>query len=275
LSGRPRRKIIVFVSWLSSRPLWVLFVVVVTGLAAVVVGTRALGRRWLRGQEEDAAAVAGSLMPALGAAFAVMAAFGVAGAAADLRDAKADVAREASAAARLAWASSGHGSEGQQIQNDLLGYLRATTTGEWEGIDRLTPGDGSAYPSLQRVERGVRALVRDADLGSAAQSELLGALDDLGGARRLRFTVAEPVEVAMVALLLCSALALVINAGILGLRRTDRVAAVVMTLVVVTGLSIALMIAVGAPFSGAFPADTAPLDAVADDLQEGRFTLDP
>jgi hypothetical protein len=48
-----------------------------------------------------------------------------------------------------------------------------------------------------------------------------------------------------------------------------------MTLVVVTGLSIALMIAVGAPFSGAFPADTAPLDAVADDLQEGRFTLDP
>ena len=63
-------------------------------------------------------------MPALGAAFAVLVALTLSSEAGYLRSAQDNVASEAAAAARLAWAATTHGVESQPIQAALADYLK-------------------------------------------------------------------------------------------------------------------------------------------------------
>lgn len=260
-------------SWLATRPMWLLVLLFVGGLAAVAVAARAAGGRVFRGDEASAASVATPLMPALGTAFAVLAAFAVASAASGLRDAESDVSREANAAARLAWASTAAADGGTEIQSKLLAYVDATLDGEWRDIDRVSAGEGAAFDELNQLERAVRAETSAGRLGAPQTAELLGAVDELGGARRSRFAEASPIAGGVVALLVLSAVALVVNATIVTLGRERRATAVVTSLVLVTGLSIASVVTLGSPFSGSFGASQRPLADVATDLRADRFDL--
>jgi hypothetical protein len=262
-------------SWLADRPMWLLVVGFVGGLALVALTGRAAGRRLLRGSEASASSVAAPLMPALGTAFAVLAAFAVANAATGLRNAETDVSREANSVARLAWASTATADRGSAIQAALLAYVEATLAGEWRGIDRIPPGEGPAFDELNALQQVVRVEASAGQLATPQTGELLASIDDLSSARRSRFAEATPVEVGVVVLLVLSAMALVLNATILTLERGRRAAAVLTSLVVVTGLSIASVLTLGAPFSGSFGASQRPLADVADDLAADRFRLDP
>lgn len=262
-------------SWLAARPMWLLVLLFVGGLAVVAWAGRRLGRHVFGGAAGSAAGVAAPLMPALGTAFAVLAAFAVASAATGLRDAEADVSREANAAARLAWASTATADDGAAIQADLLAYLDATLAGEWRDIDRISPGAAPAFDELNQLERSARGTVDSEELGTPQAGELLGSIDDISGARRSRFAQAAPIEGGVVALLVLSAMALVLNASILTIERERRAAVVLASLVVVTGLSIASVITLGAPFSGSFGASPRPLEDVATDLRADRFQLQP
>src|SRR5512139_1240836 len=117
-------------SWLADQSIGVLLVLCIGGLTLVVVLARWAGHRLYGDKASSAAAIAQPMMPALGAAFAVLAAFAVANAATGLRSAQADVTREANAAARLAGSSTAGGEQGTVIRSDLHAYLRATAAGE-------------------------------------------------------------------------------------------------------------------------------------------------
>jgi hypothetical protein len=212
-------------------------------------------------------------MPALGAAFAVLAAFAVADAASGLREAEADVSREANAAARLAWAATAATDGGDAIQANLLAYVDETISREWRGIDQLSAGAGPAFERLVELERAVRVEAASDRLDVPQRSELLAAVDDVSGARRARFAAAEPVAAGVIWLLVLTASALVINATVLTIGRERRAAAVLAGLVLVTGVSIATVVTLGAPFSGSFGASTRPLADVATDLRSDRFQL--
>ena len=87
---------------LVSLPVWALVVIALAVGALVAIGARVALRRWLSDEEAGVAAVAGPLMPALGAVFALLAALSLSSEAAELRSADQDVADEAAAASRLA-----------------------------------------------------------------------------------------------------------------------------------------------------------------------------
>jgi hypothetical protein len=260
-------------STLSDMPLWALAVLVVGGLAAIAAVGRWFARRVFAGDGVSASALAPPLMPALGTAFAVLAAFAVANAASGLRDAELDVVQESSAAARLAWSLAGDGAA-STAHPVLQAYLDATIADEWADIDELSPGQGAAVEELTDLERTVRSIAASDELGSAQQAELLVALDGVSSARRGRFAAAEPISSGVVVLLTLSAIALVVNAAVLTLDTRRRVAAMLVGLVAVTGLSIAFTITLGAPFSGSFRVSADPLVDVADDLRNGTFTLE-
>jgi hypothetical protein len=260
-------------SWLADRPMWLLMVVFIGGLAGVVwLGHRAASLLF-GADTSSAVSVAPPLMPALGTAFAVLAAFAVASAATGLRDAETAVSDEANSAARLAWAISSVGPESSVLRSELQTYLDTTLATEWRRIDQISAGQGGAMASLTALERSVRSLAASEQLGTPQRSELLGAIDDIAAARRTRFATATPVAGGVVVLLVLSAVALVLNATVLLLDRRRRVGAMLAGLVVVTGLSISMVITLGAPFSGSFGAAARPLAGVADDLRSGVFEL--
>jgi hypothetical protein len=263
------------VSWIANQPVWLLSLVLIAGLGVIVAVGRHLAGRFLRDAGPSAATVAGPLMPALGTAFAVLAAFAVANAALGLRDAEGDVGREATAAARLAWAASSAGAPGEVVLADLQSYLDSTLQSEWHLIDSISAGSGEAFDNLSALERSSRVLAAAEAQGTPQRSEILGAIDDLAAARRSRFSSAEPTASGLIGLLTLSAIALLINASLLTLGRERRLAAVLGSLVVVTAMSIATVIALGAPFSGSFEASKRPIADLAADLRANRFAPRP
>jgi hypothetical protein len=262
-------------SWLADRSLWLLLLMFVGGLAAVAIGGQWAARRIFGESGPSAIAVATPLMPAFGTAFAVLAAFAVSNAATGLRDAQLDVGKEATAAAKLAWAATGAGEDGRQVQIDLQSYLDATLATEWRDIDRISAGQGGAFDELTALEQSTRTLAAGEQLGTPQRAELLSALDDLSGARRGRFASATPIAGGVVALLALSAIAMMLNVAVLTLGRERRVSLTLIGLVVVTGMSIACVVTLGGPFSGSFGAGARPLLDVANDLRSGRFTIGP
>ena len=68
-----------------------------------------------------------------------------------------------------------------------------------------------------------------------------------------------------------SGAALILNASVLTLRGDRRSATLVGGLVVVVGLSMALLFAIGTPWRGAVVVSGQPIDQVIRDLQSGYF----
>jgi hypothetical protein len=257
--------------FLASLPTWLLAVGCVVLCGAFAAGMRALLRRALpHDQLPLAQATAGPLMPALGAAFALLAALSLAGEATQLREAEEQVSGEAAAAARLAWGASSAGLDAESVQAPLLTYLQTTRALEWAGRDEQA--DGAALESLADLERAVRAAAETRGIGSAQAGELLTSMGAVTSSRRERLTDAHQslpdLYVAVVAL---SGLALIANAAALTVAAGRHVAYLTGGLVVVVALVLALLFAISSPFRGGFVVSGYPIDQVVDDLGAGLF----
>jgi hypothetical protein len=248
---------------LVSLPVWGLVVTMLALGALVAIVARVLLRRLLAGEQSGVAAVAGPLMPALGAAFALLAALSLSSEASELRQADQDVAAEAAAASRLAWASTTPGVDSDKVQAALLAYLQSTRDEEWAGSDGV--GDPATLEALSELERTVRAEAGGSELGSAQAGELLGAMDSMTSLRRERLaTSAHEMPALYLIVVVASGLALVVNAAALAVDRRARVAWLTAGLVVVVALVVALLLAITSPFRGGFVADRTPIDDVID-----------
>ena len=259
--------------WLTSLPAPVL---VVGGLAAallVAVGSRLAVRALIPAAERDGAyTVAAPLMPALGAVFALLMALTLASEAGLLASAQGIVGNEAADASRLAWAATSAGVNSAPIQSALLGYLQATRANEWHGNNAADGDDPATAHALANLEDAVRTQAARSALGTPTSSELLSSLDVLTNDRRARLAAASHVlPVLYVVVLALSAAALLANASALTVRSGRRATVLVGGLVVVIGLSMALLFALGTPWRGSITVSGQPIDAVVHDLNAGYF----
>lgn len=251
--------------------MWALTAIWLVVCVACAVGTRLLMRRALPAAERTrAAAIAGPLMPALGAVFALLAALSLAGAASELRATEDHVSAEAAEASRLAWNATGPGVDTAALQEALVTYLQTTRAKEWSRPDEGS--DSETLNALSELERRTRASAAAPDISTPHATELLDSLDGLTLARRQRLADSQhDLPFLYIAVVAVAGLALIANASVLTHNDSRRLAYLPAGLVAVVGLAIALLLAIGSPFNGAFIASGYPIDQVIVDLQSGKF----
>jgi hypothetical protein len=259
--------------WLTSQSFVALVLGCLALAALVAVGSRLAARALLPSAEREGShAIAAPLMPALGAAFAILAALTLANEAGYFTSAQGIVSNEAADASRLAWAATTPGVHGTAIQTALSNYLIATRSHEWHGSNASTGADPATSAALATLEQAVRAQAVRTALGTPTSTELLGALDSLTSDRRARLAAAsKELPGLYVITLTLSAVALIANASALTIRTRPRAALLISGLVAVIGLSIALLFALGTPWRGPIVVSGHPLDAVIHDLADGYF----
>lgn len=260
-------------TWLTSLPMAVLIIGALGAALLFAIGARLALRALIPATQRDGAhAIAVPLMTALGALFAITMALTVASEAGLLTSAQGIVSNEAADASRLAWAATSSDVNPAPIQSALLGYLRATRAGEWQGNHAADGDDPATSHALAHLENGVRAQAARPGLATPTSSELLASLDALTNDRRARLAAASrELPVLYVVVLVVAAAALIINATVLTLRGRWRSALLVGGLVAVIGLSLALLFALGTPWRGAITVSGQPIDAVVQDLTIGYF----
>jgi hypothetical protein len=259
--------------WLTSLPAGLLVVGCLAIAVSIAFGARAAVGALVPISEHDLVPrVASPLMPALGAAFGVLVALTLAGEAGYLKSAQDVVASEAAAASRLAWAATSPGVRSDPIHDALGEYLEATRAREWRGA-RAAVGDPGVGAAVARLERVVRAEAARAELGTPASTELLASLDAVTSNRRQRVAAASrQIPVLYVITLVVGGVALIANAGALGLGSSTRTTLLVMGLTIVVGLSLALVLSLVSPWRGPLVVSGHPIDAVVADLRAGFFT---
>jgi hypothetical protein len=260
--------------WLTSQPIGLLVVGCVAVAVLVALGSRlAVRSRVPSGERESAYAIAAPLMPALGAAFAILIALTLANEAGYLTSAQGIVSNEAADASRLAWAATSPGVHSAPIQAGLRDYLETTRAHEWHGANAADGDDPATAKAIATLERSVRTEAARPGLGTPTSTELLASLDAVTSDRRARLAAASRELPALyVITLVVSGIALIANASGLTIRASRRAALLVGGLSVVIGLSVALLFALGTPWRGPISVSGHPIDAVIKDLTTGYFT---
>jgi hypothetical protein len=259
--------------WLTSLPAVVLIVggLLVALLVAAVarVGVRAL----VPVEERDRVPqIVTPLMPTLGACFAIFAALTLASEAGYLRAADGLVSDEAAAASRLAWAATSPRVQSEPIHTALMDYLQTTRAKEWQSTAAASGDDPATARAIAQLERSVRSEAARPEVGTSASTELVASLDSVTSSRRARIAAASrEVPALYVVTLVVGGLALIVNAGALVFRSSLRTSLLIMGVASVVGLSLALLFALSAPWSGPFIVSGQPLDDVIADLKSGFF----
>ena len=212
-------------------------------------------------------------MPALGATFAVLTALTLASEAGYLRSAQ-DIGQPRG---RRRLPPGLGGDEPRRraapVQDALVDYLRATRADEWHGSDHAEAADAATTDAIATLERAVRSEAARTELGTPASTELLASLDAVTVGRRARIAAAaRQLPGLYVVTLVVSGVALVANAGALAFRTSRRTSLLVVGLACVVGLSLALLLAIAAPWDGGLVATGDPIDAVVRDIDSGFFT---
>lgn len=265
------------VDWLTSLPAMAL-IVGWLALALLVAAVARVGVRALvpAAEQDRVPQIAMPLMPTLGAAFAIFAALSLASEAGYLRAAEALVSDEAAAASRLAWAATTPQVRSEPIHAALLDYLRTTRDGEWEGAAAASGDDRATAHAIAQLERTVRSEAARPELGTPTGTELLVSLDSVTNSRRARIAAASrDVPALYIVTLVASGLALIVNAGALVFRSSLRTSLLIVGVASVVGLSLALLFALSAPWSGPFIVSGHPLDVIIRDLRSGFFVAGP
>jgi len=261
------------VNWLTSLPAVVLVVggLVLAFLVAAVarIGVRALVPV---GERDRVPQIATPLMPTLGAAFAIFAALSLASEAGYLRAAEGLVSDEAAAASRLAWAATSPRVQSEPIHAALLDYLQTTRAREWQGAAAASGNDPATARAIARLERSVRDEAARSELGTPTGTELVASLDAVISNRRARVAAASrSIPALYVVTLAVSGLALIVNAGALVFRSSLRTSLLIAGVASVVGLSLALLFALTAPWSGPLIVSGHSLDVIIRDLKSGFF----
>ena len=260
-------------AWLASLPAGLLVVVWLTLALAIAAASRTVIRVIVPAEECDhVQAIAAPLMPALGAAFAVLMALTLSSEAGHLRSAQDIVSAEAAQASRLAWAATSRGVDTSTTQAALADYLRATRAHEWRGAGSAELEDADTARSLAKLERVVRVDATRPTLGTPTSTELLASLDALTVARRDRLAASSrELPGLYVITLVASGAALIANAGALTFQSSARTSILIVGLAVVVGLSMAVLFALSAPWDGPLLVSGQPIDTVVRDLNAEFF----
>jgi len=262
-------------AWVTSLPAGVLVAVSLVLALIVAVASRVAIQALVSARDRDhVPAIAGPLMPALGAVFAVLMALTLASEANYLHSAQDIVSSEAQAASRLGWAATTPGVRTAAIQTALLTYVQAIRAHEWHGDAAATGNDAAVTGAISALEHAVRAEAANPALGTPSSTELLAALDNVTTDRRARISAASrQLPVLYVTTLVVSGVALIVNASALTIRASVRTSLLVTGLACVVGLSVALLFVLTAPWRGSLVVSGHPLDLIATDLQTGFFHL--
>ena len=258
-------------AWLSSLPGWLIVLASVALFAGAALAVRWLIERTSRDHpRENHHVVAGQLMPGLCAIFGIIAGLTLVGQVDNWNRAQDAVAREASAAARLAWATAEV--PAREAHAPLRQFLQTDLGPGWE-LTLDDPLPESLKGSIQRLETGVRGAASAPGTSTQAGAEMLASLDDLTTARRERVTAQSThLPTLFVFALVLAGLAVVVNAAAMTVGRPNTGRLIVL-LVAVVAVDIALVIALWEPFSGAIPVSDRPLTDVVAQLRDGFFVL--
>lgn len=256
-------------SWLASLPGWVLVVGSVSVFTVAALVARRVFEHVSRNEPRDNHhTVAGQLMPGLCAIFGIIAGLTLLSQVDNWTRAQDAVAREATASARLAWATSElPASDGRE---PLIRFVQADIGPGWT-LDLGDPVPPQLRTALQDLEFGVRRAANDPKTTTPAGSEMLAALDELTAARRERVTAQSThLPTMFVVALFLAGLAVVVNAAAMtaGRPKTWRLTVL---LVAVVAVDIALVVALWVPFSGAIQVSDRPLTDIIAQLQGGFF----
>ncbi|MFF4014992.1 hypothetical protein [Streptomyces sp. NPDC001843] len=260
-------------NWLTSLPA----VALVVGGLSLALLVAVLARIAVRalvpvGEHDRVPQIVTPLMPTLGAAFAIFAALTLASEAGYLRAAEGLVSDEAAASSRLAWAATSPRVNAEPIHAALLDYLQAARAKEWKGAAAASGDDPATGSAIARLERSVRNEAARPELGGPTGTELLASLDAVTSSRRARIAAASrDVPLLYIVTLVVSGLALIVNAGALVFRSSLRASLLIAGIASVVGLSLALLLALSAPWNGPFIVSGHPLDAIIGDLKSGFF----
>lgn len=262
-------------TWLTSLPAWLLVTAgLVLALLLVVVSTATVRALVPEGERDRVQRIAAPLMPALGAAFAILTALTLSSEAGYLRAAEGTVSDEGAAAARLAWAATNPGVDPEPIHSALREYLVTTRAREWSGAGAAGGDDAATERAIAALEEAVRTqAARWSDIGTPASTELLTSVDAVTSTRRARIVAADhEIPGLYVVTLVASGVALIVNASALAVSGGDRISLLVVGLAGVVGLSLALLFALSAPWRGPITVGGDAVDAVVRDLDTGFFT---
>jgi hypothetical protein len=222
---------------------------------------------------ESVGMTAAAYMTALGSLFAILTGFLINAEYTTLRRTQDIVAEEASAASRLAWATEGlAGVDSALVQDALATYLHDLDTGEWDALANGDPERSLAVRSLSDLQ-GVVFNVGSREYVSAASAEgMRSAVSDLTSARRERVAIAsQSLPVPLFALSVVAGVALIVNAIAVTLRSRTWTVAVAAGILVIVALDLALILAISAPFQGAFTASRAPIAELYGEVRAGDF----
>jgi hypothetical protein len=221
------------------------------------------------GRQESLAVVAAPIVPALGALFAFLTAFAINTEWGQLRDAQYAAELEGDAAARFALVAESPGLDGPHLRGLLHGYLRDLLADEWPRL-HLGRGSETARDSLAMIFRETRRIVADPATGVVTGTDLLGAVDTLVSLRRDRLALASrTMPSALLLLAGVSGVVLCLDAVLIALPHGQWEVLTVGGVVVVTALSLALIVAISAPYRGTISVDSRPVELVMQEVARG------
>jgi len=257
-------------SILTTRPFWVLILLLLFLTALAMVGPLLIRRRVPLEKLRTNNEVAGFKFATIGVLYAVLLAFVVIIAWERFHDAEKALAQEAGSAATIYGLSAGlDAGDAAELRSRVSAYLESILAQEWPAMaaGHWSPATTAALRRVyQVVVRYQPTDMRDSDL----QQELYRELDRLTEARRERLVMAEGTvpDVIWFVLLLGATLTI----GFTFLFGTQYVIIQSVMTGVLAALifsAILVVIAVDRPFSGAVVVSREPIRTVLEDMQAG------
>jgi len=245
----------------------------------LLVGTCAVGVALLsalligRNRSEKAAPVAAAYMTALGSLFAIFTGFLINSEFGILRETQRLVGEEVAAASQLAFNTQGLlAPDVELVIDDLNAYLRRVDESEWRVLGVGGDTEVSAFSELKQLQSRVRQVGLNSDTPTLASDSMQQAVDQLTAVRRQRVAIAsQSLPFALFGISALAGIALIINSMVVALQSGSRYTLIAWGIVLVVALDLAAILAITAPFRGAFQADRVPIRELVTELESGSY----
>jgi branched-chain amino acid transport system substrate-binding protein len=256
--------------WLSSiNSVWLLVLMFGFAIGAAVLAALMIRRLNI----DKAAPVAAAYMTALGSLFAIFTGFLINSEYGTLRETQRLVGSEVAAASQLAFNTQGLSApQVELVIDDLDAYLRRVDESEWRVLGAGGGTEVSAFNELKQLQGRVRQVGLQPETPTLAADAMQQAVDQLAAIRRQRVAIsAESLPLALFGISALAGIALIFNAMVVALRSGHKYSLIAWGIVAVVALDLAAILAIGAPFRGAFQADRVPIRDLSAELSEGRY----
>jgi hypothetical protein len=255
-------------SFLTTRPVWVLILLLLVCTALSMVGPLLVRRHVPLDRLRVNNEVAGFKFATIGVLYAVLLAFVVIIAWERFHDAEEALATEAGSAATIYGLSPALGEPwADEVRTRVAAYLRSILEDEWPAMAR----GGWSRTTTQALRRVYEGVVRFAptDMRTAdLQQELFRELDKLTEARRERLVASEGTVAGPIWFVLFLGAALTIGfTFFFGTQNVVTQSAMTGVLAALIFSAILVVIAIDRPFTGAVVVSRHAISAVLDDMQ--------